>query len=99
MEACRTRSCRYIPYEHTPPLAGLSLNGGVLFQFCRMENVAGTSPGLIEQQSPRAMVNMAQAHEIIEDMLRDAFTQMMTIVDEEDAVLLYRCTRIAESSR
>ena len=36
--------------------------------------------------------------EVLESALREIFTKMMSLVDEEDAVLLYRCTRIAEAS-
>ena len=35
---------------------------------------------------------------VLEACLRDVFSSCMTLIDEEDAVLLYRCTRIAESS-
>ena len=35
---------------------------------------------------------------VIEAMLRDLFSSTMTLINEEDAVLLYRCTRLAESS-
>ena len=36
--------------------------------------------------------------EVLEAALREVFVKMMTLVDEEDAVLLYRCTRLAEAS-
>lgn len=36
--------------------------------------------------------------EVLEGALREVFIKMMSLVDEEDAVLLYRCTRLAESS-
>ena len=36
--------------------------------------------------------------EVLESALRDAFATLMTLVDEEDAVLLYRCSRLAEAS-
>ena len=35
---------------------------------------------------------------ILEAALREAFGTLMTLVDEEDAVLLYRCSRIAQHS-
>lgn len=36
--------------------------------------------------------------DVLESALRDAFSSLMTLVDEEDAVLLYRCSRLAEAS-
>ena len=36
--------------------------------------------------------------EILEAAMQDAFVAAMTLVDEEDAVLLYRCSRLAEAS-
>ena len=35
---------------------------------------------------------------LYEASMRSAFSLIMNLVDEEDAVLLYRCNRIAESS-
>ena len=36
--------------------------------------------------------------EVLETALREVFSSVMSLIDEEDAVLLYRCTRIAEAS-
>ena len=36
--------------------------------------------------------------DVLESALRDAFSFLMTLLDEEDAVLLYRCRRLAEAS-
>ena len=48
-----------------------------------------------QQRLERVATPMLQ---VVESALRDAFVIMMSLVDEEDAVLLYRCTRLAEAS-
>ena len=51
-------------------------------------------PGSRTGESPDAQDPL----EVLESALRESFTSVMSLVDEEDAVLLYRCTRIAEAS-
>ena len=58
------------------------------------QTIAPPPPTLLVDNEPAPQDPL----EVLESALREVFTTLMTLVDEEDAVLLYRCTRIAEAS-
>ena len=53
---------------------------------------------MVEDEAPGGEDTHSGPLDVLEGALREAFSELMQLTDEEDAVLLYRCTRLAESS-
>jgi len=63
-------------------------------------SIAHATPNSPSPHVPKSMSEATAVDplDVLESALRDAFSFLMTLLDEEDAVLLYRCRRLAEAS-